>query len=694
MNKKSILRSILYINISFVIIHILIFVFVSQIYFRKVTDERNEYLNNVLGTFSQNCINEMKRLDQLTATYSSNSDFILAISDKLDKKFFTLYAKKVCEKLAIMRNSIPYAKAALIYSMNNDVIVEHSSLIINRESYFKVNPNAKDLLSLEIKSKSGMYSFNSDAWYINKFYDYGFIAIQIDMDRFIRINSGFGDEFSFIILDENNEPFYSNFPGDSVDIEMLLSNDYISVDNVKYFSVFEKIYADKFTCVVLTDNSVFYKPLNYFVTISSISFVLLLLSSILLIILNVKTYLPFRRFTTSFGGNNRENELSFIEEKISDLLYDIYNLSNQNTTPKAILPDKLILCYLLYGGKEISDIDKKAIHKRYSYFHLVVFSLQNEDGEVNSLDVIYLEKYIFNTCKGQLISIDKFTNAILLPETSSQNLKDIMLDFIRILPHKAQIFMGISENCANIMDLNTEYRLTFDKMMNSPVCNDNIERLSEQSDILHKTQVKNHGSMYAEIVEGINSGSFEEADAVVKTFLQEHGLSLHEFIRMYIRIAEILEKIASQRDESFTPLPRTALYNTEYMTNLLSHFMSSILFQPQVREDSLTNKVIEYIRLHLHDDLNLQSVADYFSKNPTYLSNTFKKDTGLKYTTFVSNERMKKAIEILNASEDIKIFELARAVGIDNINTFIRQFKTYMGTTPEQYKKNHLNIRR
>lgn len=99
--------------------------------------------------------------------------------------------------------------------------------------------------------------------------------------------------------------------------------------------------------------------------------------------------------------------------------------------------------------------------------------------------------------------------------------------------------------------------------------------------------------------------------------------------------------------------------------------------------------IIQYVNSHYAQVLSLEIVAEAFDLNPVYLSNMFKKNTGVNFSAYVSKLRMDKAILLIQESASLKIYEIAERVGIDNPATFIRQFKKYTGITPEQYRRNY-----
>jgi two-component system response regulator YesN len=97
-------------------------------------------------------------------------------------------------------------------------------------------------------------------------------------------------------------------------------------------------------------------------------------------------------------------------------------------------------------------------------------------------------------------------------------------------------------------------------------------------------------------------------------------------------------------------------------------------------------KSIAYIKEHLDKNLSLQHVAKFVHLNPNHFSEVFKRETGCTYIEFVTQERMKRAIEILKGSQ-AKIREVANRVGYEDTKYFTQQFKKYTGQTPSEFRQ-------
>ncbi len=96
--------------------------------------------------------------------------------------------------------------------------------------------------------------------------------------------------------------------------------------------------------------------------------------------------------------------------------------------------------------------------------------------------------------------------------------------------------------------------------------------------------------------------------------------------------------------------------------------------------------VVKYINLNLAEDLSLSSLAMAYGINSSYLSTLFKKELGMTLTDYVAQQRVRRAILLLNAT-NVQIQDIAAECGIYDVNYFRKIFKKVIGITPTEYVK-------
>lgn len=99
----------------------------------------------------------------------------------------------------------------------------------------------------------------------------------------------------------------------------------------------------------------------------------------------------------------------------------------------------------------------------------------------------------------------------------------------------------------------------------------------------------------------------------------------------------------------------------------------------------IVRQAMAYIDSHLPDPLSLDLIAGVIPANPSYLSRTFKKETGQGLSEYINLARIEKAKELLSARSSLS-YEVALQTGFNDPAYFSSIFKKYTGMSPSEYK--------
>lgn len=101
----------------------------------------------------------------------------------------------------------------------------------------------------------------------------------------------------------------------------------------------------------------------------------------------------------------------------------------------------------------------------------------------------------------------------------------------------------------------------------------------------------------------------------------------------------------------------------------------------------LIGSVKQYIQLHYNNDqLSLQEVSRHVSVSPSHLSKVFSQETNQTLTEYLTQTRIRKAMELLKSTRS-KTFEIAFEVGYHDQHYFSNIFKKNTGMTPMEFRR-------
>ena len=104
-------------------------------------------------------------------------------------------------------------------------------------------------------------------------------------------------------------------------------------------------------------------------------------------------------------------------------------------------------------------------------------------------------------------------------------------------------------------------------------------------------------------------------------------------------------------------------------------------------------KARKLIRDHSDGELSLTEIAKSVNLSANYLSEKFKEVTGVNFVRYVGQTRTAKARDLLRNS-NLRISEIAFAVGFQSLSQFNRVFKKLTRKSPTQFRADTKSERR
>lgn len=207
-------------------------------------------------------------------------------------------------------------------------------------------------------------------------------------------------------------------------------------------------------------------------------------------------------------------------------------------------------------------------------------------------------------------------------------------------------------------------------------------------------------SIYNRIRNAICQDDMQRLEKGMEDFLKymaegcfETGEIRKAFIKSYYQISDTIQEIDSIRYQHLKA--KNLLRNIE--SAVTWHELESayrdvfqVIAGAQIKREDISNYVIKrainYIREHYQEGLTQEEVASILEITPEYLSTLFNREMGINFSVFLKQFRISHAKRMLKGT-DMKVYEIANAVGYSDSKYFQRVFKEEIGVSPGEYRQ-------
>ncbi|WP_242850179.1 response regulator transcription factor [Clostridium polynesiense] len=172
-------------------------------------------------------------------------------------------------------------------------------------------------------------------------------------------------------------------------------------------------------------------------------------------------------------------------------------------------------------------------------------------------------------------------------------------------------------------------------------------------------------------------GEFEYAQNAIKLQVQNYILKPINDEEMEMTIKKTIKNIESKRS-----LERKEAYGTKLASNnidLMEDFDVKNL-------NAFLRKAIEYVTDNYKLNISLKDVAGELHISESYLGKLFKTEINTTFVEFLTQVRIRKALELLK-DKLIPIYQVAEEVGYSDYRYFSLVFKKITGVNPKEFQK-------
>lgn len=218
---------------------------------------------------------------------------------------------------------------------------------------------------------------------------------------------------------------------------------------------------------------------------------------------------------------------------------------------------------------------------------------------------------------------------------------------------------------------------TLDEMIFYPVLTD---------DKLSNYIIAGHAQEAKEVVLDIYRKNFQENARL----LSPSAIDMVKY-RISNAVMSVAEKQGISIPETgkeFLKEKNTQAYFAE-LTGVVDMITAKITEKKNDTQNVLAARVQEYVQENYRSPgLSIKQIANYFHFHENYISNLYKEEFGENLSSAIERLRIEEASRLLKQA-DVRVGDVASAVGYSSDSTFRRAFKKLKGVSPADYRSTH-----
>lgn len=272
---------------------------------------------------------------------------------------------------------------------------------------------------------------------------------------------------------------------------------------------------------------------------------------------------------------------------------------------------------------------------------------------------------------------------------------------------ESSIYIGASEMTQSISGLSSAYASAKNALRYRNPSDDTSVHYSRNVQMIYNSSLAQNSAEFERILRCFRLGELDQvrylstmyAEKIRAVSRKQEGDPYPTSIkRMFIELTVYVLHIASDAGVNVDDClehtdPYTCLMSISSTPRIIDWFMDvcvkmqkGITEKAHRKESGIVYRACEYIHSHLDcRELSLDSVSNYVSITPAYLSALFHKERGVGFSAYVMQARTDKAAELLKNTR-LTVAQISQEVGFSTVNYFTRVFKKTKGVPPGVYR--------
>lgn len=230
-----------------------------------------------------------------------------------------------------------------------------------------------------------------------------------------------------------------------------------------------------------------------------------------------------------------------------------------------------------------------------------------------------------------------------------------------------------------------------------------VELISERLGSLHQHEEADAQIDLTGLEDAIRANSYRAARNEVKRLVCaqfEKGTAQRARIQMVQRVLELMENhiealqpdgVHRQRRgnmekvaASYARMEKYALYSL--LSDELVALFDERNYNSTAQREMDMQQILNHIDCNIKKGITLESVSEFANMSIYYMSKRFKKEQGTTFIAYVTEERIARAKELLEDTDE-PIVNIAIELSYNDANYFSKAFKTNVGMTPSLYRE-------